>query len=133
MTMTNLIFDDAYTGDRYTYGLTHRPLALAHVPDGWIIGSDREHKDFPVFGTVQYPRPLTPGECDRYNLVPVAVRHPEHERTITITVTFDPRDYGLEEPEDDHLQELAREWVLGMTDWPLADDIDIAVQPKANG
>lgn len=63
MTMTNLIFDDAYTGDRYTYGLTHRPLALAHVPDGWIIGSDREHKDFPVFGTVQYPRPLTPASA----------------------------------------------------------------------
>ena len=47
-------YDDTYTGIRFTYGLNYRPLAQSQVPDGWIIWSDKEHKDF-KFGTVDYP------------------------------------------------------------------------------
>lgn len=56
--MTTL-FDDTYTGPRWTYGLTYRPLGYAQVPDGWIVFSNRDHPDF-RFGTVDYPNELHP-------------------------------------------------------------------------
>lgn len=49
-----VVFDDTYQGDRFTYGLKFRPVGKAQVPDGWIIWSDKDHKDFP-HGTVDYP------------------------------------------------------------------------------
>lgn len=62
-----IFFDDTYKGDRYTYGLKYRPLAQAQVPDGWIVFSDREHKDFP-FGTVDYPRELSEAEVSSFEM-----------------------------------------------------------------
>lgn len=67
----NLLFDDTYTGPRYRYGLTIRPLARFNVPDGWIIQSDRPHKDFPRYGTVAYPFPLTEEQMHHYDMVEV--------------------------------------------------------------
>lgn len=52
------IWSDEYTGPRWTYGLTYRPLAYAQIPSGWLIKSDRAHPAF-KFGTVDYPRELS--------------------------------------------------------------------------
>jgi len=69
--MATILFDDEYTGERFTYGLSYRPLAQYNVPDGWIIQSDRRNVRF-AFGTVDYPRPLTDQELDRFDLTPVS-------------------------------------------------------------
>lgn len=52
------LWDDTYDGQRWTYGLTYRPLAMGAVPDGWIITSNRAHPEF-HFGTVDYPFPIS--------------------------------------------------------------------------
>src|SRR5207245_5484967 len=70
--MTAIIWSDEYIGDRWTYGLTYRPLiaGVANVPAGWLLGSDRPHPSFP-FGTVQFPRPLTEREVQAFELTEV--------------------------------------------------------------
>lgn len=50
-------FDDTYTGPRWIYGLTYRPLSGRNIPDGWIIWSNRPHTSY-QFGTVDYPARL---------------------------------------------------------------------------
>ena len=55
------IFDDTYTGPRWTYGCSYRPPGYAQIPDGWLIGSDRPHPDF-EHGTIQFPRRLSERE-----------------------------------------------------------------------
>lgn len=65
--MKPIIYDDEYTGKRYTYGLRLRPLVYSHVPAGWIVYSNRAHPDY-LFGTVDYPRPLTENEIAAYEL-----------------------------------------------------------------
>jgi hypothetical protein len=62
------IRDEEYTGPRYTYGLSYRPAGYSHMPDGWIVGSEKEHPAFPSFGTVDYPRPLTDEEVQSFQL-----------------------------------------------------------------
>jgi len=66
--MTQL-YDDTYSGPRWRYGLTYRPLVTgtANVPKGWIIWSDRPHADF-RHGTVDFPRELTAHEFQTYEL-----------------------------------------------------------------
>lgn len=64
------LWDDEYTGPRYTYGLPYRPLVPYGAPAGWILKSDRPHPDFP-FGTVAYPSPLTAGQMQGAELVPL--------------------------------------------------------------
>jgi len=125
---TETVYDDAHTGDRWTYGLTHRPLALYHVPAGWIIGSDRPHPDFPVFGTVRYPRRLTPDEVARYELR--RVPRPEAVRILLITAAIDTDEYDLAADDDEALCELGRELVLGYADWPSPDEITVAVMER---
>lgn len=66
-TTTTPRFDDTYRGKRYRYGLRYRPLASWNVPDGWIIGSDRPHPEYP-FGTVDYASRLGLGEVTAYEL-----------------------------------------------------------------
>jgi hypothetical protein len=63
------LFDDEYDGPRFTYGLQNRPLDSFHVPDGWIIGSDRQSDTF-THGTVQYPRALSLDEMEAFELSP---------------------------------------------------------------
>ena len=65
--MTTLFHDD-YTGLRYTYGLRNRPLCLGTAPKGYIIGSEGEATGRARWGTIQYPRPLTPDEIYDYEL-----------------------------------------------------------------
>ena len=52
------LYDDIYSGPRYTYGLTYRPVGYAQVPVGWVMWSERPHPDF-RYGTVDYPAPLS--------------------------------------------------------------------------
>lgn len=65
--MTKTEYDDTYTGPRWTYGLTYRPVRTGAVPAGWILFSNRPHADYPL-GTVDYPRPLTAEEVKGYEL-----------------------------------------------------------------
>lgn len=64
------LFEQDYTGPRWRYGLTYRPLASWNVPDGWIVGSDRPHPEYP-HGTVDYPARLGLGEVTAYELTPL--------------------------------------------------------------
>ena len=68
--MPEFLFDEDYTGERYTYGLNYRPLQIGAQPKGWIIGSLREHPDY-RHGTIQYPEPLTDQEIASYELTPL--------------------------------------------------------------
>ena len=67
--MSQVFFNDNYTGPRFTYGLIYRPMARFVVPGGWIIDSSRPHPDYPTFGVVDYPRPLTEQELLRYDMI----------------------------------------------------------------
>jgi hypothetical protein len=60
-------FHDTYRGDRWTYGLSSRPLAGFNVPDGWIIWSDRMHASF-AYGVVDYSRELSAFEVSQFGL-----------------------------------------------------------------
>ena len=62
------IFDDTYDGPRWRYGLNHRPLDSLSMPRGFILFSDREHPHY-RFGTVDYPRELSPDEQVDYQIV----------------------------------------------------------------
>lgn len=62
-----IIFDEDYKGKRYTYGLQYRPLGISCQPDGFIIGSDRENKNF-NFGTIDYPFELSEDQLYSYDL-----------------------------------------------------------------
>jgi hypothetical protein len=61
------LFDDTYTGPRWTYGLSLRPLGYARVPDGWIVSSDRPHPRY-AHGTVDYPHPLDERQARQMDL-----------------------------------------------------------------
>ena len=63
----DLIFDEDYTGQRYTYGLVYRPLQIGAQPKGYIIGSLRDHREY-RHGTIQYPRQLTTDELRSYEM-----------------------------------------------------------------
>jgi hypothetical protein len=62
------IFSDDYTGPRYTYGLRNRPLDMGTAPKGYIIGSDGPAVGRARWGTIQYPRQLTPDEIYNFEL-----------------------------------------------------------------
>jgi len=68
MTNSNPIFSDQYTGNRYTYGLRNRPLSTGTAPKGFIIGSDGLATGRARWGTIQYPRQLTPDEIYDFEL-----------------------------------------------------------------
>jgi hypothetical protein len=67
VTGTGPLYDDTYTGPRWTYGLTSRPLGYARVPTGWIISSDRPHPRY-RFATVDFPIPVPPEQAERFGL-----------------------------------------------------------------
>ena len=62
------IFSDEYTGIRYTYGLRNRPLCMGTAPKGYIIGSEGAAIGRARWGTIQYPRQLTPAEIYDFEL-----------------------------------------------------------------
>ncbi len=66
--MSTIVFDEGYTGPRFTYGLQYRSLARFAVPDGWIIGSNKDRPEFPSFGTVDYPFELDDKQLHSYEL-----------------------------------------------------------------
>jgi hypothetical protein len=62
------IFDDEYTGPRFTYGCTIRPPARFSIPEGYICDSQRDNPRF-RYGTVDYPAPITQEEADHYDMI----------------------------------------------------------------
>ena len=68
------LFSDEYTGPRWTYGLTYRPLDIAAVPKGFIIGSLKPNYRF-RHGTVDYPAALTQAQMESYELTYVPGDH----------------------------------------------------------
>lgn len=76
------IWDDEYTGPRWKYGLSYRPVGYAQVPSGWIIKSNRPHAEF-RFGTVDWPRELTDLEREHAELTLVST--PQKMR-MTVTL-----------------------------------------------
>lgn len=77
--MTELLFNDTYTGPRFTYGFKYRPPGYATCPKGYIVGSNKEHPDFRNFGTIDYPHELTEEEVRQFELVQVFERDPGHQ------------------------------------------------------
>jgi hypothetical protein len=61
------LYDDTYTGPRFTYALINRPLAYGAQPKDFIVFSLRDHPKY-RHGTIQYPRELTDEECRAYEL-----------------------------------------------------------------
>lgn len=74
------LFHDSYTGPRHTYGLTNRPPGYSHIPEGWIVGSEKPHADY-RHGTVDYPRELTQQEQRSFELEKV---HPYEEGGLSV-------------------------------------------------
>lgn len=68
--MLDILFDDEYTGPRWTYGMTYRPIGIGAIPKGWIINSQKDYSGF-HFGTIDYPRELTEKEVRNYELTAV--------------------------------------------------------------
>lgn len=66
--LQELFFNDTYTGPRFTYGLTYRPVDAGQIPDGWIIWSDKPHKSYPSFGTIDYPFELSKSQIKSFGL-----------------------------------------------------------------
>ena len=64
------LFDDTYTGIRYTYGSKYRPFTSLMVwhPD-WIIGSNRSHSSFPNFGTFDSSTKIDDDKVNQWELV----------------------------------------------------------------
>jgi hypothetical protein len=63
-----LIFDEDYTGPRWTYAMAHRPPGIGCQPDGRIIGADKPKDERGFYGTIQYDRELTDQEVYRFEL-----------------------------------------------------------------
>lgn len=51
----------------YRYGLTNRPPMYGTVPDGWE--NPQAHPDFPLYGTIDYPAPVSIRDMFRFELV----------------------------------------------------------------
>ncbi|MDP2661736.1 MAG: hypothetical protein Q8R28_13495, partial [Dehalococcoidia bacterium] len=66
--MADILYDDTYTGPRWTYGLQYRPVAVETLPKGWIVFSKRPHKDFRNFGTVDFPFELSERDVQAFQL-----------------------------------------------------------------
>ena len=65
--MTEIIYSHDYKGQRWTYGLSYRPVGGSNLPQGDILFSERDHAEF-KFGTVDYPRELTEDEVTNFQL-----------------------------------------------------------------
>ena len=66
--MTNTLYDDEYTGPRYTYGFRLRPFGYAHQPRGFIHGSNKPHPLY-RWGTLDYPAKLDEKDAYQFDLV----------------------------------------------------------------
>ncbi len=63
-------YDEDYTGPRYTYGFRNRPAGIGCQPNGRIIGSGKQHKDF-RHGTFDWPFELNEEQLYSYELTKV--------------------------------------------------------------
>ena len=69
--MNNPIFDDEYSGPRWRYGLSLRPVSAGGVPRGFVVFSDHPDARFPTFGTIDFPFPIDPDVIVQMDLTPV--------------------------------------------------------------
>jgi len=105
---TDVIYDEDYTGPRWRYGLRNRPLSIATAPKGWIIRVKKWEpgvkEDGFLFGTVDYPRPLTEDEMYSFELTFVSKQDGDavHKQTegkgtkMTITTNLVGKTIDLE-------------------------------------
>lgn len=104
-----ILFHDSYTGDRWSYGLTYRPIGIGAVPDGWIVGSLRDHPDF-RHGVIDYARQLTEQEIASFELTAVNEAPAEEtDEAASEATTADPAvamlTGDLDPEETDELKE----------------------------
>ncbi len=70
MAETGTIFDgiwsEDYHGDRWIYAATRETPKCLNVPQARVVDEDGVGET--PFGTLTYPRPLTPAECERHGL-----------------------------------------------------------------
>ena len=64
------IYDEDYTGPRFTYGLRNRPAGIGCQPADRIVGGGREHDSF-RYGTIAYPFELSKQDIYDYELTKV--------------------------------------------------------------
>ena len=62
------IFDDEYTGPRWTYGVTLRPAIRFAIPEGYICDSQKDDSNF-RYCTVDYPMALTEEQLNHYDMI----------------------------------------------------------------
>jgi hypothetical protein len=62
-----IVHDAEYEGPRFVYATQHRPPAWGGAPSGRIVGADKPHPDH-KFGTIEYPRKLTPEQVKQFQL-----------------------------------------------------------------
>lgn len=65
------LWDDEYTGERFTYGVNYRPVGLATVPAGYILKVGGMPDPRFKFGIVQYPARLPASQVAAFELTPV--------------------------------------------------------------
>jgi len=67
--MKPIVYDDTYTGPRWTYGAQLRPFLSIFGYQDFIIWSDRPHPDFPTFGTMQTTEPIPSRAAEGWGLI----------------------------------------------------------------
>lgn len=72
------IFDDEYTGPRFTYGCAYRPAIGANIPRGSILFSGRPHPGY-AHGTIDYPEALDAATAERFDLTDLSAPAPTYE------------------------------------------------------
>jgi hypothetical protein len=82
--VTDMVYDEDYTGPRFTYGLTYRLAGYAQVPDDRIVFGDRKDTRF-RYGTIQYPRRLSDREVESFELTFVGESHVRPEPQVVAT------------------------------------------------
>jgi hypothetical protein len=83
-TETEPVFNDTYTGPRWTYGMRNRPLSMGAAPKGYIIGSiGGPAVGRARYGTIQYPRELTKEELYDFEMEAIAGSNPATDDSAT--------------------------------------------------
>ena len=80
---TEPVFNDTYTGPRWTYGMRNRPVGIGAAPKGYIIGSGGPAVGRARNGTIQYPRELTKEELYDFEMEAIADSNPATDDSAT--------------------------------------------------
>lgn len=69
MSDREILYDDTYTDRRWRYGLLSRPPVWGGAPPDYVVFSLREGDARFPYGTIEYARPLTVDELERFGMV----------------------------------------------------------------